>query len=173
MALETALAGCRIRPWQASDKVDLVLNANNRKIWRNMTEMFPYPYTDVDADSWLMIANLHQPVTHFAIEYERQAIGGIGIILSKGVHERTGKLGYWLGESYWGQGIATAATRRIIEFAQVDLKLARLEAIVYEWNPASMRVLEKCGFAREGILRKSIHKDGHLIDSHLFALLLI
>lgn len=171
MQLRTDIERCRLRPWRQEDKLDLVLHANNRKIWRNLTDLFPHPYTEYDADVWLELANRDTPVTHFAIELAGQAVGGIGIIPCTGIHQYTGKLGYWLGESVWGQGIATAAARAIADFGRTDLKLARLEAEVYDWNPASMRVLEKVGFEREAILHKSTFKDGHLIDSHLFALL--
>ena len=41
--------------------------------------------------------------------------------------------------------------------------------MVYEWNPASMRVLEKCGYVREGVMRKGVFKDGQLIDSVMYA----
>ena len=49
------------------------------------------------------------------------------------------------------------------------MDLVRLEAPVFEWNPASMRVLEKCGFQREGIRRKGIFKDGQVIDAVMYA----
>jgi ribosomal-protein-alanine N-acetyltransferase len=71
--------------------------------------------------------------------------------------------------SHWGRGIATAAARRMVELAEQSGDFARLQATVYQWNPASMRVLERAGFEREGVLRKSITKDGQLIDSVLFA----
>ena len=54
-------------------------------------------------------------------------------------------------------------------YALEHFDLMRLESPVFEWNPASMRVLEKCGFQREGVLRKSISKDGQIIDAVLYA----
>jgi [ribosomal protein S5]-alanine N-acetyltransferase len=59
--------------------------------------------------------------------------------------------------------------RATAEFALSQLDLVRLEAPVFEWNPASMRVLEKCGFVREGVLRKSVVKDGKIIDAVIYA----
>ena len=47
----------------------------------------------------------------------------------------------------------------------------RLEAPVFAWNAPSMRVLEKCGFVREGVLRSSAIKDGHIIDRVMYALI--
>jgi RimJ/RimL family protein N-acetyltransferase len=63
----------------------------------------------------------------------------------------------------------SAAVRATAEFALSQLDLVRLEAPVFEWNPASMRVLEKCGFVREGVLRKSVVKDGKIIDAVIYA----
>jgi RimJ/RimL family protein N-acetyltransferase len=63
----------------------------------------------------------------------------------------------------------TAAVRGTVEFIFGHSDLLRLEAPVFEWNPPSMRVLEKCGFIREGVLRRSIEKDGQIIDAVLYA----
>ena len=63
----------------------------------------------------------------------------------------------------------TDAVRAVSGHALSRLGFARVEAMVYEWNPASMRVLEKCGFLREGVMRKNVFKDGELIDSVMFA----
>jgi RimJ/RimL family protein N-acetyltransferase len=62
----------------------------------------------------------------------------------------------------------TAAVGRVSDYALGKLGFVRLEAPVYEWNPASMRVLEKCGYVREAVLRKSVFKEGKLIDSMLY-----
>jgi RimJ/RimL family protein N-acetyltransferase len=61
------------------------------------------------------------------------------------------------------------AVRGVAALALGELGFLRLEAPVFAWNPASMRVLEKCGFVREGMMRKSVFKDGELIDSLLYA----
>jgi RimJ/RimL family protein N-acetyltransferase len=63
----------------------------------------------------------------------------------------------------------SAAVRATVEYVFSRDAVVRLEAPVFEWNPASMRVLEKCGFVREGVLRRSVFKDGQLIDTVLYA----
>lgn len=161
---------CRIRLWRREDKPSLVRFGNNRKIWRNLTDLFPSPYTEVDAEGWLAFVQTQVPCTHFAIEVEGLAVGGIGFIPQSGVFARTAEFGYWLGEPYWGRGIATAAARALADFAFARFPLARLEAGVFEWNPASMRVLEKIGFEREGVLRHSVLKEGHLVDRVMYAM---
>lgn len=107
--------------------------------------------------------------THWAIEVNGIAVGGIGVDLGEGIYAKSGHFGYWLGEEYWGRGIMTAGVRAASECAMSHFGLVRLEAPVFVWNPASMRVLEKAGFEREGILRKSVFKDDQLIDQVLYA----
>jgi len=160
---------CVVRNWSLSDKASLVRVANNRNVWRNLTHRFPHPYTDADADFWFsFLGRMTQP-THWAIEVEGEAVGGIGVELGQGVHAKSGHFGYWLGQSYWGRGIMTAAVRATSDQVFGNFDVMRLEAPVFAWNPASMRVLEKCGFVREGVLRQSVLKDGQLIDAVLYA----
>jgi RimJ/RimL family protein N-acetyltransferase len=79
------------------------------------------------------------------------------------------ELGYWLGEEYWGRGIASAAIRRICEYGFSDLDLVRIFALPMGHNSASQRVLEKAGFVREGILRNACVKDGKILDEIMYA----
>ena len=160
---------CVVRDWSTADKPSLLRNANNRNVWRNLTHRFPHPYTDEDADSWFALLRTTAQPTHWAIEVDGAAVGGVGVELGEGVYAKSGQFGYWLGQSYWGRGIMTAAARAASDHAFRTLDVARLQAPVFEWNPASMRVLEKCGFVREGVLRRSILKDGELIDAVLYA----
>jgi ribosomal-protein-alanine N-acetyltransferase len=169
--LATAIDQCVLRPWAAGDKPRLIAQANNRNVWRNLTHHFPHPYTETDADAWLAIAASPGPSISLAIERNGCAIGGIGARAGVGIAVRTAQFGYWLGEPHWGQGIATAAGRAFLRHLEADARFARLEAPVFEWNPASMRVLEKLGFQREAVQRRSVTKDGQLIDSVLYVYL--
>jgi [ribosomal protein S5]-alanine N-acetyltransferase len=171
MRVQTKLSNCWIRSWEPDDKLDLARNANNRKIWLNLTDMFPHPYTEIDAEIWIQAANEPTLNTHLAIEFEGIAVGGIGIIPDDGVCCKTGDFGYWIGEPFWGKGIATAAAEAMVDYAFLNLPFARLQAGVFAWNPPSMRVLEKVGFVREGVLKQSRYKDGQLIDSVMYALI--
>ncbi|HEX2547161.1 MAG TPA: GNAT family protein [Ramlibacter sp.] len=167
--LPTRLPGVLLRPWRAADKADLVLQANNRKVWRNMTHTFPHPYTSADADLWLAIAADPGPSIQLAIEVDGRAAGGIGVIAGEGIFCNTAQFGYWLGESYWGRGIASAAAQSLADRVASERLFARLEAQVFEWNPPSMRVLENAGFTREALLRCAATKDGRVIDTVLYA----
>lgn len=160
---------CAVREWEWADKASLVRHANNKNIWRNLLDRFPHPYTEADADSWFALNEAVSPRTNWALDIDGEAVGGIGLDLGHGNYAKTAHFGYWLGERYWGRGIMSAAVRPTVEYVFSRTDLVRLEAPVFEWNPGSMRVLEKCGFVREGVLRKSVFKDGQLIDSVMYA----
>ena len=159
---------CVIRPWRDSDRASLLRFANNRKIWRNLRDRFPHPYTEADADAWFAHCRESPEQAGWAIEVENQAAGGISLRPGQDVYAKTGEIGYWLGEPWWGRGIMTRAVRVVSDHGVNRLGLERIEAPVFEWNPASMRVLEKCGYQRESTRRRSIFKDGQLIDCVLY-----
>jgi len=160
---------CVVRDWRPGDKASLVRSANNRNVWRNLKDTFPHPYTDAHADWWFAQVAAAPVPTHWAIEVAGEAVGGIGFDPGEGVYARTAHFGYWLAEPYWGRGIMSAAACACADHVLATTEVIRLEAPVFEWNPASMRVLEKCGFAREGVLRRAAIKDGQLIDLVLYA----
>ena len=159
----------QVRSYRVDDAPSLARHANNRNISRNMRDTFPFPYTLTDANDWISLVMQQSPEANFAIASADEVIGGIGLIFRDDIHRRSAEIGYWLGEPFWGQGIATAALRAVTDYAFANHDLARLEAYVFEWNPASTRVLEKVGYVLEGKLRQSITKDGQTIDGFLFA----
>jgi ribosomal-protein-alanine N-acetyltransferase len=158
-----------IRGWRLEDASSLLLYANNRNVWRNLYDVFPHPYTRQDADRWLALATTAQPNTHLAIEVGQTAVGGVGVTIGEGQFRHVGSVGFWLGEPYWGRGIMSEVLPAITADAFERLGLTRLSATVFEWNPASMRVFEKAGYSREGVLRRSIAKDGQILDQVVFA----
>ncbi len=160
-----------LRPWQRGDEPALVKHGNNRKVWINLRDSFPYPYTMRDAREWLQLCRLQRPpATQLAIATADEAIGGIGMYLQPDVHRRAAEVGYWLGEPYWGQGIASKALTAFVDYALANFDLVRVFAGVFDWNPASGRVLEKAGFVLESRQKKAIFKDGKVIDQLLYAL---
>jgi RimJ/RimL family protein N-acetyltransferase len=164
------LTRCTIRSWRATDAHALARHANSRAVWRNLRDRFPHPYTLADAEAWIVRARAARPETHFAIAVAGEAVGGIGLELQIDVARRSAEIGYWIGEAYWGRGIATEAVRALTEHAFAAFDLCRIYAFVFEWNPASARVLEKAGYVREAHLRKAVTKDGCTIDAFLYAL---
>jgi uncharacterized protein (TIGR00725 family) len=163
--IRIVLDNCIIRSWEWSDAEPLQRYANNRKIARNLHDVFPSPYTVRDARRWLAHALSASPETAFAIEVDGQSVGGIGFVLKQGHAARSVEVGYWLGEPYWGQGITTECVRAITAYIFENFPyICRLYAQVFPWNQGSMRVLEKAGFTQECILRKAAMKAGEVID---------
>lgn len=164
------LPHCTLRPWHSNDVASLVRHANNRQIWRNVRDRFPHPYTREAAQAWVRVANNNPYEPALAIEVDGAAIGGIGLIFGQDIDRRSAEIGYWLGAEYWGRGIVTEAVQALTQYAFANFDLARIWACVFAWNPASMRVLEKAGFTREGVLRQAATKDGETIDVVMYAI---
>lgn len=90
---------------------------------------------------------------------------------AENVHSRTGELGYYLGESFWGHGIASEAVRQICSYVFEHTDILRIFAEPFAYNTASCRVLEKAGFSCEGTLRCNAVKNGRVLDMKMYALL--
>ena len=162
---------CTVRPWADADRAALVRHANDREVWRNLRDRFPHPYTPEAAEQWLAYLAPTDPLTHFAIEVDGEAAGGVGFEIGQDVHRRSAEIGYWLGRAVWGRGIATEALRAVTAWAFAHHDLVRLQACVFEWNPASERVLEKAGYVREATLKQAVSKDDATIDMLIYAML--
>ena len=156
---------CSLRPWRLDDGNDLVSIANDREVWINHTNIFPHPYTTKDAEEWLARCQ-KTPMSErcMAIQVKGHLAGGAGFFVGKDVHSHTAKIGYWLGKEYWGGGIATEAAQLITEHAFRHEGVARCQADVFGWNPASARVLEKAGYTLEGRLSDGVFKENRYTD---------
>jgi len=93
------LPSCEVRSWQASDVSSLVRHANNRKIWENLRDRFPHPYTAREGQTFIRQARGMRPETFFAIVVNGEACGGIGFALQSDVDRVSAEVGYWLGEA--------------------------------------------------------------------------
>ena len=162
--------GFTLRPWCDDDADNLVFHANDAQVAHSLGERFPHPYTLDDAHYFISHALHLSSEKTYAIEINGVASGGIGVHPGEGVERHSAELGYWLGRAYWGDGIATAAVLALIPHALRELGLYRLQARVFDDNRASMRVLERCGFVHEAVLRRLVVKHGRLLDMHIYAI---
>jgi ribosomal-protein-alanine N-acetyltransferase len=162
------LGVCCVRPWRHADLESLVRHADNRRIWLNLRDRFPHPYTHEAGRQWLAHATAASPATNFAIDVNGEAVGGIGFIPGTDVERVSAEIGYWLGETHWGRGVTTAAVKGLTDFAFANFDLHRLFALPFAENVGSRRVLEKAGYRLEGILRTSAVKDGRILDQALY-----
>ena len=169
--MELRLDNCVIRSWHPRDVDSLTTHANNIKIWKNVRDAFPHPYTPAHALDWIQLASRQEPETDFAIAIGEDAAGAIGLKLRDDVFRRSAEVGYWIGEAYWGRGIVVEALRAFTDYAFENYDLCRIFAGVFEWNTASMRVLEKAGYTFEARLRKAVTKEGRTSDEIMYAMI--
>ncbi|MGB5361095.1 MAG: GNAT family protein [Eudoraea sp.] len=157
-----------LRELHLSDISQLAKLANNENICVNLRDSFPYPYNESDAKIFINSVVEEKPKQNFGIEYEGDLCGVIGLIIQKDVYRKSAEIGYWIGESYWGKGIATKAIKLITKYGFEDLKLARIYAGVFEFNMVSMKVLENNGYKKEGVFKKAVFKNANFFDEHRY-----
>jgi [ribosomal protein S5]-alanine N-acetyltransferase len=163
------LTTCEIRSWKPSDVDSLTTHANNRKIWMNLRDAFPHPYTKRDARDFIRAMHDRDPETTFALVVDGEAVGSIGFVLRPDVERVSAEIGYWLAEPLWGRGIATEALGALTKYAVETHGLTRIYAVPFAWNAPSCRVLEKAGYVLEARLRRSAIKDGRITDQLQYA----
>jgi RimJ/RimL family protein N-acetyltransferase len=137
-----------LRAPRLGDAKTIATLANDRCIAEN-TARIPHPYKLADAKDWIAGANTHAGEETYVITLASGAvIGGCGFEMRDGPAP---EIGYWLGTAHWGKGYATEAARALIDHAFGDLDFTSLQAGARVTNPASRRVLEKCGFQWTGV----------------------
>lgn len=162
--------GYILREWKYTDCESLAKSANNVKIWDNVMDHFPYPYTQQDAFDYISMAQaMPGAPMRLAIEVGGKAVGSIGFGSEGDIERITAEVGYWLGEEYWGQGIMPKVLQDVVHYAFANFAFEKLFALVFDYNPASMRVLEKAGFKLEAVLHRAAVKNGKIIDFYYYS----
>jgi len=160
-----------IRSYKLSDEEALIKYANNYRISRLLRDQFPYPYTNADAETWIVHACNQFPETNFVIANDKEMFGAIGINPQDDVNRFSAEIGYWIGEPFWGKGIATVALKSFTKFSFKKFELNRIFANVFEGNFASEKVLLKAGYVKEAVLKKAVYKEGKFLDQYIYAVL--
>ena len=162
-----------LRPFSLSDAAHVQALAGERAI-AETTLLIPPPYGDGVAETWIAT---HQPqfrdgrLVNYAITLrpDGHLIGAVGLVIVR-VHDRA-ELGYWIGTRWWNRGFATEAARAIIRYGFDDLGLHRIEAEHFARNPASGRVMLKCGMRYEGRSLQAVKKWGIYEDIDRYGLI--
>jgi RimJ/RimL family protein N-acetyltransferase len=160
-----------LRAPRLADVKAIVRFAGDRRVAEN-TARIPHPYRSEDAEQFVAAANRQEGEATFAVLLNGETIGMCGVEPRDG----TAEIGYWLGVPHWGQSYATEAVRAVIDHAFGDLGLDVLDAGARVSNPASRRVLEKCGFQWTGVglyriraIKSSAPLDRFRLDRGLWA----
>lgn len=161
----------RLRPFRMDDAGALAALANNKKIWDNVRDSLPYPYSRRDAEYFINLQRKEKIPATFAIEYNGNIAGVIGLVRQSDVYRLTAELGYWLGEPFWNKGICTKAVALIVRYGFEKIGLQRIYANVFDFNKASQRVLEKAGFELECISKKAAVKNGVICSEYKYSII--
>ena len=158
----------QIRPWKPEDANSLAAICNNKKIWLNVRDAFPHPYTVGNAVEWISFTHTQWPIRNMAVTYNDDVAGSIGVVSKEDVYRKNIEIGYFLGEIFWGKGIATTAVGLLLEYIKSNFDVIRIYAEVFGHNVASMKVLEKNGFHLEGIRKKAVIKNNVIMDDYVW-----
>jgi [ribosomal protein S5]-alanine N-acetyltransferase len=163
-----------LRPFVLGDAPEVQRLAGDYEVASRSLEI-PYPYEDGVAEAWISTHRYgfgQQAQMIFAITHRAEGylLGAVGLVDINRRHERA-EIGYWVGRPYWGRGYATEAASAVIEYGFAVLCLHRIYATHFTRNPASGRVMQKCGMTHEGRLREHVRKWGANEDVDVYGLL--
>jgi RimJ/RimL family protein N-acetyltransferase len=137
-----------LRAPKLEDAKHVAALANDKRIAENMRRL-PHPYSRADACDFISAVNLPDgEIAYLITTRDGVPVGACGIAACD---EPAPEIGYWLGTAFWNRGFATEAVRALIDFAFTELELDGLSAGARVTNPASRRILEKCGFQWTGV----------------------
>jgi RimJ/RimL family protein N-acetyltransferase len=166
-------SGHVLREYREDDVPRLCSLADDAEVWRGVTDLFPRPYDEAAARRWLARQRGVDPPCNLVLAGPEGLMGGVGVVLADVPNfAHDGELGYWVGRPYWGRGLATAAVRAFMAWAAPAHGLSRFTVRAFGNNPASVRVAEKCGFRREGVLRQAARKHGETFDLFVYGLVI-
>ncbi|WP_193367113.1 GNAT family N-acetyltransferase [Pelagibius marinus] len=161
-----------LRPFEAADAEAVQGYVSLWEVAR-MTSRIPHPYPEGAAAAWIAAQQTQRDSGQeytFCLalkEATEQPIGAGGLrYLEKGNWE----IGYWLAPDYWGRGLGTEAARALVVFGFEKLEAEALQSGHFADNPASGRVLEKAGFAANGIARQWSEARQDFVDANRFLL---
>lgn len=166
MQLTTSHQGIILRPLKESDADIMAHEANSTRIFENVRDLFPFPYRPENARAFIEEQSQKKITQQFAITDQDTLIGVIGYMPQEDVYRFSAEIGYWLGESHWGRGIASSAIQTLVDHIFLHTDILRVYAGVFAFNTASMRALEKAGFEKEGIFKNHVFKNARFWDEH-------
>lgn len=157
-----------LRPLMFEDAESMAKQLNNKKVWDNLRDGLPHPYTIEDAKTFIELQHNEPSFTCYGIVVDGKLVGNIGFTRNHDVERFSAEVGYFIGEDYWGKGIMSAALAGAVAdyFATTDV--IRLYATPYGHNKASARVLENAGFMFKCVMTKAAYKNGQFTDELYF-----
>ncbi|OYU84692.1 MAG: GNAT family N-acetyltransferase [Flavobacterium sp. BFFFF2] len=132
---------------------------------------------DIKETEQLIIPIIHDQLVQprpryvwYLTDADNEFVGLVGVVMGKQKYESS-EIWYKIHPTHWTKGFATEVVQTILHFCFTELKLHRITAGCATENMASIRVLEKCGFTREGRCRKILPIRGQWVDNFEYAIL--
>lgn len=141
---------------------------NNPLIFDNGYDKVPNPFTIKDAKEFIKLQLDQKTALRKLIYWNNEFVGEIGIEIKPDVFRLSAEIGYFIGEDFWGNGIASKALKLMTNYTFKNFDIIRIEAGVFDFNKPSMRVLEKNGFHLESIKKKAVYKNGKIMDDYIW-----
>jgi len=157
----------KLREFLVRDTQAMIDHLNDVRVTQYITSAIPQPYSQQDAMGWIELAQ-GDPLIQ-AIEHDGIIIGCISASVGAFEYNRSAEIGYWLGYSFWNQGLATQAIEQFVERIFKHTDIERIFCSVVSENGASIRVLEKNGFSLDGILVSASFKNGQFFNESLLS----
>lgn len=181
----------RLRKFNEKDVNNITKYANNKNIAKWLTNEFPHPYSEEDAETFINIVSNENPIKTFTIEVRGEACGAISVNpieppikeIKEKINKKTNKqtqdtiinicdkqaeLGYWLAEKYWNLGIISSAIKKMVEYGFETFDIDCIFATPFLKNKASAKVLKKAGFKTDFKKRKII-KNNEIYEVIIFS----
>lgn len=158
----------QLRELRLDDVPKICRNLSDLDVLRYLSADIAYPYTEQRAQAFLAGTVGLFPLC-CAIQIDENFAGIISLGEKSDIYRVNLELGYWLGKSFWGQGVMTEAIRQMSNVAFRQEGITRVFANVFEDNKSSCRVLEKNGYEQEGYQKNALYKDGEIHNCIIYA----
>lgn len=161
----------KLETWDEKHISGLLKHADSKKISQYLSESFPSPYTYQAAVDWVNFNKEIKEDYNFAIVYNDECIGGIGLIPKSDIYIKTIEIGFWLSTHYQNRGIMSSIIPSMLKYTFENFDINRIEALIFSNNDSSKKVIEKNNFTKEAVLKEAIFKNNEFLDLHLYRLL--
>lgn len=161
----------KLRKLTLKDAENLSNAANNPNVSLYLRNVIPYPFSVDDAVNYINFASNNPNSLYYGIDIENKACGCVCVCFRDDVYSKSCEIGFWFAETHWRKGLMTKILQDVCSSVFEKYDIERIDAEVFSENTAARRVLEKIGFDFEGLHKKSVYKNGRVMDTVTYALL--
>lgn len=160
-----------LRKYKEDDYVNFFKYSNDADVLGNMSGTFPKTIEDCHEIVKEFTSTNEEKQFIRAVIINGEFVGSIGAFVGDDIYEKSAEVAYWIGKPFWHKGIMTDVLKQFCNIMFEYYDIARIYARPFSYNLGSQRLLEKAGFDLEGIMKKSVYKDGKFCDSYLYSLI--